>query len=483
MALRAGYLPGINANDVEWQTLTYDRDGQAIEVSVPLLSDEQMKGLSGRIKEASRQHLKSMAVSDITATIDATIARLLDRNDTYRQQAEEYLPLITGYDAEMVRLGLTGYLKTFRQSELRRFVAEDFVNPKILDEFQPLPKGGYGRAYGPDLLAHIWAGNVPGLPLWSLISGLLVKAGNIGKVPSTEPLMASWFAHIIAEIDPKLGQCLAVVWWKGGDVDREQALLNQADLVMAYGNNDTLHQIRDRTPITTRCLTYSHKVSFGMVSKAALDTGKAWEVAHQAAYDIVRYDQQGCYSPHLFFVEQGGAVTPQEFAQYIANELDCFEEKFPRRSLTIEEASGVAAWRQSEEMKSFFAENNAVMGDANDAWSVAYSEAEEDLAPSGLNRTAKVISVKQLDDVPARIAPYKAFLQTVGIAAAPEELQRLAGMLGAVGVTRISALEHMTAPEAGWHHDGRFNLLDLVTMTEVERSAETAAEAFSDYVD
>ena len=123
------------------------------------------------------------------------------------------------------------------------------------------------------------------------------------------------------------------------------------------------------------------------------------------------------------------------------------------------------------------------MGDANGAWSVAYSETEEDLTPSGLNRTAKVISVKQLDDVPARIAPYKAFLQTVGIAAAPEELQRLAGMLGAVGVTRISALEHMTAPEAGWHHDGRFNLLDLVTMTEVERSAETAAEAFSDYVD
>ena len=125
MTLRAGYLPRINADDVEWQTLTYDRDGQTIEVSVPLLSDEQMKDLSERIKEASRQHLKSMAVSDITASIDAAIARLLDRNDTYRQQAEEYLPLITEYDAEMVRLGLTGYLKTFRQSELRRFVAED----------------------------------------------------------------------------------------------------------------------------------------------------------------------------------------------------------------------------------------------------------------------------------------------------------------------------------------------------------------------
>ncbi|CAM5198922.1 Acyl-CoA reductase OS=Bosea thiooxidans OX=53254 GN=ARD30_15295 PE=3 SV=1 [Bosea thiooxidans] len=41
----------------------------------------------------------------------------------------------------------------------------------------------------------------------------------------------------------------------------------------------------------------------------------------------------------------------------------------------------------------------------------------------------------------------------------------------------------MTAPEAGWHHDGRFSLLDLVTLTEIEQSAEAAAEGFAPYVD
>ena len=82
-----------------------------------------------------------------------------------------------------------------------------------------------------------------------------------------------------------------------------------------------------------------------------------------------------------------------------------------------------------------------------------------------------------------RISPYKAFLQTVGIAAPPEELYRLADSLGTVGVTRISALGHMTAPEAGWHHDGRFNLADLITLTEIERSAEAEADGFAPYVD
>ena len=38
-------------------------------------------------------------------------------------------------------------------------------------------------------------------------------------------------------------------------------------------------------------------------------------------------------------------------------------------------------------------------------------------------------------------------------------------------------------PEAGWHHDGRFNLLDLVRMTEIEQSAELAAQPLASYAD
>ena len=39
----------------------------------------------------------------------------------------------------------------------------------------------------------------------------------------------------------------------------------------------------------------------------------------------------------------------------------------------------------------------------------------------------------------------------------------------------------MTQPEAGWHHDGRFNLADLVRMVEIEQAAERAADALAPY--
>jgi len=479
----AGYLPGLSAEEINRQILIFDRGNEAVEVAVPVLSEAQLVDLAARVKQASRAYLKTLTVSQITAIIHTAITRLLDRNDPYRQKAERLLPLITGYDTEMVRLGLTQYLKTFRRAELHKFLAEDFANPGILDEFQPMPKGGFAKAMGPDLLVHIWAGNVPGLPLWSLISGLLVKAGTIGKVPSAEPLFAGWFAELLADIDPKLADCLAIVWWKGGDEARESALLNQADVVLAYGGNEALAAIRSRTPITTRCLTYGHKVSFGLVSRAALDTSKAWSITHQAAHDVIRYDQQGCYSPQVFFVERGGKVSPREFSKYVANELACFEQKFPRRALSIEEAGSVAAWRHAEEMKSSAGSGRDIMGDVRGAWSVVYVEEAEDLGPSGLNRTIKIVAMDDLAHAVPRIAPFKSFLQTVGIAATPEELFRLAASLGEVGVTRICALGHMTAPEAGWHHDGRFNLLDLITLTEIEHSAEKSADDLAPYVD
>lgn len=482
MIERAGYLPGLPGSDVDWQTLRFSENQNPVEIAVPDLSDSQMQAMAATVRTASRR-LKTLPTSRIVDIIDRAVARLLDRSDPFRRKAEDLLPRITGYDSEMIRLGLTGYLKTFRKPELQKFLAEDFANPLILDDFQPMPKGGFARAFGPDVLAHIWAGNVPGLPVWSLVSGLLVKAGNIGKVPSAEPLFAGWFAQLLAEIEPEIADCFAIVWWKGGDADSEAALLREADTVLAYGGNDALAAIRERVPVTTRYLPYGHKMSFGMVSQATLDTRRVTEAARAAAYDIVRYDQQGCYSPHVFFVERGGRVSPDEFSQYLAHELAVFEKKYPRRSLSVAEAGDVAAWRHREEIKSSTGDKRRILGDAAGAWSVVFSNDAEDLAPSGLNRTIKIVAVDTLADVAPRIAPYKKFLQTVGIAAPPGELYELATQLGLEGVTRISALGHMTSPEAGWHHDGRFNLLDLVTITEIEQSAEIAADKIAPYTD
>ena len=210
-----------------------------------------------------------------------------------------------------------------------------------------------------------------------------------------------------------------------------------------------------------------------------MNPSKAAATARLAAYDVVRYDQQGCYAPHVLFVERGGTVSSETFAHYVAHELAAFERKFPRKPLSMAEASGIAAWRHSEEMTA----GGQVFGEEAGAWTVSYQAEDAAFRPSGLNRTIRVVAVDALADVPAIVAPFRALLQTVGIAAPPKELYALAAALGEVGVTRVAALGDMTAPEAGWHHDGRFNLLDLVEITEIDGRAEAASDRLAPYVD
>ncbi|KAA9029461.1 acyl-CoA reductase [Niallia endozanthoxylica] len=475
----AGYIPDIGEEEFQWKVLQFGD----LEVEIPLLTEEQMNLVIETVKKGSEEILKSLTISEIVTIIDRVTDRLLDRNSAYRQKAEKLLPIVTGYDEEMIRLGLTSYLKSFRKHELQRFLVEDLSNPLLLDDFQPRVKGGFSKAVGPDLITHIWAGNVPALPLWSFVSGLLVKAGNIGKVSSGEPLFASWFAHLLVEVEPRLANCFAVVWWKGGDVERETSLFRQSDIVIGYGGNHSLESLQSRIPVTTRFLPFGHKISFGLVLHSALDSQKAWRTAHQAALDVVRYDQQGCYSPHLFYVQTGGNVSPKEFARYMARELENFSKRYPRRKLSMEESASLTSWRQKEEMSLFSNQNKEVLGDSANHWTVVYEEEKGVFAPSPLNRVIRVIAFEKVEDIVPSMKPYRSFLQTVGMAASPKELFQCAEILGRIGVTRITALGRMTSPEPGWHHDGRFNITDLVQMVDIESSVEEASERFAPYED
>jgi len=479
----AGHIPGVAPGEVLWSTLTFPAQGQQIEVVVPKLTAGQLSQVAHHVAQSSREVLARMSVGQIVDIVDRVIARMLDSENPTRRQIDHLLPLITGFDPEMTRLGLNAGLKAFRRPQLLRFLAEDFPDPGVLDEFRPRPKGGWARACGPSLLAHIWAGNVPGLPLWSLISGLLVKAGNLGKVSSDEPLVATWFARTLAEVEPRLADALAIVWWPGGETELEQAVLRHAEVVKVYGGDFAVAAWQRQLPVGTRLLAHGHKLSAGLVSAGALDTRQAREVARQAALDVVRWNQQGCYSPQLFYVQRGGQVSPRDFACQVAGELSALQHTFPRCALTLEEGSAMANWRQAVELDALRGASAELLGPSEAPWCVAYVDAVELGRPGALNRSVCVVAVDRLEDALRQLADRRSYLQTIGVAASPEEVFRLAPLIAEAGATRICALGNMTRPEPGWHHDGRFSLLDLVRMVDIEASTEMWAESFAPYRD
>ncbi len=473
---RAGHLPGLDDEALIWHALD-PADPSRAGIEVPQLTTEQVSRVIQTVRQQADMHLRTMSLSQIIERIDAAVMRLLDPQDPARRTLEHWLPRVCGLDADMVRLNLNRYLKTFRTQGLHRFVAEDLSNPKALDEFQPLVKGGWAQAMGPDPLLHLWAGNVPALPLWSLVCGLLTKAANVGKISSAEPIFATVFVQVLVQVEPRWRDALALLWWAGGDPTLEAIALARAETVIAYGGDDTLLALQQRMPAGVRFLPHGHKLSFGLIAASSLSARRGPELALAAAQDVARHDQGGCYSPHVFYVQRGGRVSPREWAELLAHALSNQHDRHPRRAPDAAESLALAQWRHQQEWRAGGVLHAGSGGD------VAYADSPVPLAPGPGQRSVLVAAFDRFDEVSQHIEPARRWLQTAGLACTPEEWPVLAARLGLAGVTRLCAVGAMTAPEAGWHHDGGHSLRDLLRWVEVEQSMVADAERHAPYRD
>ncbi|WEG14642.1 acyl-CoA reductase [Pullulanibacillus sp. KACC 23026] len=445
----------------------------------PVLTENLIKEITDTIKSSRDYYLMKLSINEIVDKIDQAVQKWLNPHYPLRQLAELLLPPLTGYDAEMIRLELKQYMRNFRKKELLRFIDEELDQATILDEFRPRKTGGMSMAFGPSLIFHVFSGNVPGVQLWSLIMGLLVKSANLGKTSSSEPLMAVLFGQSLAEVDERLAETLAILPWKGGTEELELPSIEAAEAIIVYGSNTTVEKIRPMVPYYKRFLTYGHKISFALIGKEALTADRYYETIHHLAEDISIYDQQSCLSPQLVMIEKGGGVSPKQAAQLLASELERYHLKRPRAVLKPNEAMAIqkarhhytfAAMENPEEITVYQSQGDT-------AWTVIFHyHVGFELSP--LNRTVHVFTTEKLEEDLHVLRPYQHYLQSCGAAVKPERLFSLAKELGSIGVDRISAIGEMNHARPGWHHDGGLNLLSLVRFIDIEKTAEEKAEHY-----
>jgi hypothetical protein len=450
-------------------TWSYGKGEDAFEVRIPRLSPADLKRQVDALVVARDRHLAHRPVAEIVGVIDAVAARLLDPGDPLRQAAERALPAVTAYSPPMIRLVLDRMAADWRAPRLRELLRAEFGDPRVLDGFRPAPRSnGLHAAFGPRLSVHVFSGNVPGVAVTSLVRSLLLKSATLGKAAVGEPLLAALFARGVAEADAELGRCLAVTYWPGGDEAMERAALDAADAVVVYGGADAVSTIRSRTPVTARFIGYGPKVSFGVVGRSALSGADAREAARGAARDASTFDQQGCVSPHLFYVEEGGPVSPDAWAAMLAEEMAGVERELPRGVLAPGESSSIRQLRAEAEFAEAGGGGVRLHASAEGtAWTVVF-DPKPDFTSSCLNRVIRVKPVASLDDVPALVERFGPVLQTVGVAADAESTRVLAEALARVGASRFTSFGQMAWPPPWWHHDGRPPLRELVRWADIE---------------
>ncbi len=338
-----------------------------------------------------------------------------------------------------------------RVDDLLEVVRLELGNAEILDGFAE-----YGahrtRVVAPEVILHVVSGNTPHGALQSLIRGLLLGSRNRVKLPTGGLAAVTSFVDALpGELRDgvELAETLPSEW------------LRDAGAVVVFGNDETVAEIRRRTPNGVPFQAHGHRVSLGIVF------GDGEEAARRAARDVSLFDQQGCLSPHCLYVAEGGGLTARGYAAELARELAAFNEHTPRRKLGIGEAAEIVDLRASYAFRS--AEDVRAQLWASEGgtdWTVVYEE-DPWFATSPLNR---FVFVKPLpEDLGMAMAPVAHWLAAVGIWPVTEVN---AARIGALPVSRVCALGRMQNPPLTWHAEGVGNFASLVKWVDFEMDCD-----------
>jgi Acyl-CoA reductase (LuxC) len=424
------------------------------------------------LKHNREKYLAARSTQSLVEILCGVAEQWLEPAYPFRKLALQKGPAATGFSTATITNGLDAFFKQFTPENFHALLVQDFGHAKRLDEIvsssaeEKFSRGATAR--GPEMLIHITAGTIPNPALLSLVLGFLTRSAQFVKCASGTSLLPRLFAHSVYDADHKLGACLEIAGWRGGNADLENALFAEADCVTATGSDETLAAIRAKLPIKTRFLGYGHRVSFGYVANGALSSFNAKKIVARAAADVVAWNQLGCLSPHVLYVEHGGAVAAEHFAQMLAEELAKREEIEPRGEVHTETAATIASRRAFYEVRAAHSPDTRFWHSENStAWTVVY-EADSRFQLSCLNRFIYVKGVTGLKEVLENADGVRGQVSTVGLAAPEEQARELARQLAHWGVTRICPLGQMQNPPLTWRHDGRPALGDLVTWTDLE---------------
>lgn len=451
LELTAGFIPW-----GAWEEVLQDFPGGPLRV--PRVSEKSLGEITTSLRER-KGWLKTQKLTDILSLVGEAIYQWSQPDFPLRRQVLQRLPAFTGYPAFVVEQGLEQFLHHLSAENLWGVLQEELGDPLILEEWRPrkFPKA-LTRAYSPHLVFHLIAGNIPGLSLEAIIYSLIIKSPALLRISRYEPLLGPAFARTLYQVSPELGSCIAVLWWPADRQDLLQKALQECDGAVLSGGRETLCSVLPLVPSYVKVVCHPYRLSVALIGKEAVTPS----LAKRLSEDVRLFDQQGCLSPGVVWVEKGGELSPRDFAFLVADFLNLKrgDSGFAR---SVGESAQVWSLRSLYQMEGAL----VITPSENTRWTIVVEDKPG--IPEGFPPGFLFIKpVDHLEEALEQLKPKSSFLQGVGLEVALERKEELVEKLGEMGASRICSVGEMQRPPAGWRQDGRFHLLDLLRFCDWE---------------
>lgn len=356
-----------------------------------------------------------------------------------------------------------------RRSALLDLVSRSLGDPRALDGVVATT-GGRSIATAPrGIVAHWTAGNVPTLAVFSLVQGWLSKNANIVKVPDSAADLMAEILDLVSEIEVDvagrtirgsvLSDAAVLVSFPSSDERANRDLSRLADVRVIWGGERAVEAIlalprRE----AAEDLVFGPKYSFAVADASATEGEGVRTLARRVATDAVVFDQTGCSSPHVLFVE-GGEAALRRTAEALAEAFAGLTARFPRPPLDPGAAVDVIAARARHALDP----DRDLIAPRGSEWTVLIGR-DLRLEEPVFHR---VLFVKSIDRIERAATLVTRNVQTIGLAVAdPDRRRAFAREAAYAGAARCVPLGTMNNFDAPW--DGMYPLDRLVRRTALK---------------
>ena len=265
--------------------------------------------------------------------------------------------------------------------------------------------------YPQGVIVHVTPNNSPLLSTLGVIEGLLSGNVNLLKLARKESAFATIFLKALIDADSTntLLKYVAVAKIRSTDQKYLSDVLSVADVVSAWGSEESLKSLKNLTPSHARFVDWGHKISFSYVGKNSIDDEAMFNAL---ASEICVVDQLACSSPQCVFLEDAQFSDLEKFAQKLSFYLDEEEKKHPPIKPSMEERAEITVVSEQVRLNCVHGESKLIKS-KNNSWRI-YLDSHSSLNASPLYRSIWVKPMPK-NELADKLSPLKAYLQTAGI--------------------------------------------------------------------
>lgn len=312
-------------------------------------------------------------------------------------------------------------------------------------------------------LFHIAAGNMDGLPAFSVLEGLVTGNVNILKLPSADNgLTVEIFRHLI-DIEPSLAPFIYVFDTPSTDVTAMQKMAQMSDGIVVWGGDTAVSAVRALAPTGAKLIEWGHKLSFAYISGYEDRDAELSALAEH----IIATRQLLCSSCQTIYLDTDSMDEVRAFCREFLPYLDAAERQNPIREIGA--VAEMTLRRYTDKLERAVGGQTSTDGrDIFQGTSVSVTAcADSTLELSYMYGNPLVKPLPRRDLLPT-LRRAKGTLQTAGLICTPDLRAMLTDTLARAGLTRIMRAGSMSVTFCGEGHDGEYPLRRYLRVVDVE---------------